>query len=374
VKFEKTKREETRCDEAAESVSMLCDGETIPREMAEHIGGCAACRARLKQYAEMGAELRRLASLQAVEETKASLWGRARRITPHWWEKGLETMRIPRFAFALLLAAIVVLGSSLTIMRVRAHTQGPVLMLMAKSATGHIVRCALSILDSRAEPCSSVQMVPGGAELTGFRVISEQGDRIELGVRAGFLSGSGPFSSSDTKNFPEAQYWYQFGEKLEVKMEGADAMTVTGELVDHMPPSLAVGGTEQLDPNQNELRFISPVLVQGKAVLCDFGGIAIFSSHKDEGLELSVPHDGRYLVSLSPLKGAVEGRIKDSRVIFELNGQPYQFLTGAPVARGETIWILHLPSDKESDRGNDHAFGMAGVDMSPYLVKKPTPN
>ncbi len=139
------KREEMKCEEAVQFVSALCDREMIPPPAAEHIGVCAACRMRLQEYVEIGAELRRVASLQAVEETEVKLWEQARRITPKWWEKGWETMRIPRFAFAMLLAATVVLGSSLVMVRVRAHTQGPVLMLTAKSATGHTVRCALSL-------------------------------------------------------------------------------------------------------------------------------------------------------------------------------------------------------------------------------------
>jgi hypothetical protein len=385
MKFENTKFQEMKCEEATEFVSALCDGEMIPPAAAEHIGICEACRARLREYAEMGAELRRMASMQSVEGAPAPVWKKAQRTTLqlNWWTKGWETMRIPRFAFAMLLAAVVVLGSSLAIMRVRAHTKGPVLILTAKTASGHTVRCALSLIDLKAESCNSVQTVASGAELTEFRIISEQGDRIELGVRARLVTGSGPFSSNDTENLPETQYWFQAGDKLEVKEDGSEPITLTGELLDHMPTSLAVGGEEQLDPNANELRFVAPVLVRGKDVLYDFDGMTGTTNEKDHGIALYVPHDGRYLVSLSPLEGAAEGRIKESRVTFELNGQPYQFLTGAPVARGEQIWILHLPSDKPADKTDERGgfamtdergFAMAGVDLSPYLAKAPAKN
>ena len=70
-----------KCEDAAEHVSALCDGETIPRVAAKHIGECEVCRARLSAYSTMGAELRRLASVS----------GRARE---NWkvgsWEKGTE--------------------------------------------------------------------------------------------------------------------------------------------------------------------------------------------------------------------------------------------------------------------------------------------
>jgi hypothetical protein len=55
------------CGEAAEFVSTFCDGETIPRAAAEHIGECKACHAQLREYAEIGAELRRVASLRPME-------------------------------------------------------------------------------------------------------------------------------------------------------------------------------------------------------------------------------------------------------------------------------------------------------------------
>jgi hypothetical protein len=373
--FKNKNHQAMRCEDAAEFVSALCDGEMIPPFAAKHIGSCEACAARLKAYAEVGAELRRIASLQALETEKVPLWGKARRITPNWWQKGWETMRIPRFAFALLLAAVVVLGSSLTIVKVRAHTDGPVLMLTAKTARGQTVHCALSLLDTKSDPCDSVQGRNGSADYLGFRVISEQGDRIELGVRARFVVTSQTnFSSDEMPNIPETQYWFHVGDKLQVKEDGSEPITVTGELMDHIPTSLAVGGTEQLDPNLNEIRFVSPVLVRGKAVLFDFEDMTIISDHKDSGLELTVPHDGRYLVSLSPLEGAAEGRVHDSRVTFQLNGQPYQFITGAPVARGEQIWILHLPSEKTSGQENEHGLGVAGADMTPYLAKTSTKN
>lgn len=373
MKFGEIKGKEVSCAEAAEFVSALCDGELIPSAAAEHIGRCAVCGTRLKEYVEIGAELRRVASLHTVETEKVPFWGAAQRITPNWWLKGWETMKIPRFAFALLLVAVVVLGSSLTIMGVRAHTQGPVLMLTAKTASGHTVNCALSLVDEKAASCGSIVAVTGGAEASEFRVISKQEDLIEIGVRAQFLRGPGSFSSDQTENSPETIYWFQPGEKLEAKMEGSQPMTVTGELLDHMPTSLAVGGSEQLDPNPNEVRFVVPVLVRGDGVVYDFDGMTVTSTKKENGIELYAPHDGRYIVSLSPLEGSVEGRIKDSRVTFELNGQPYQFLTGSPVARGERIWILHLPDGKDSSRGDEHAF-VSGVSLAQYLAKTPAKN
>jgi hypothetical protein len=365
-----------KCEEATEFVSALCDGGMIPQAAAEHIGDCASCRTRLIDYAEMGAELRRVASLEPAPEARERNWKKAVRAAPNWWQKGWETMRIPRFAFAILLAAAVVLGSGLVMVRARARTQGPVLMLTAKSATGQTVRCALSLKDEKADSCGSLRLVKGGAELFGFRAISDQRDRIEIGVRARFLprnAGPGSFSSDQIDGVPETTYWLQVGEKLEAKVEGSDPMIITGELLDHMPTSLSVGGDEQLDPNPGEVRFVAPVFVRGEEVVSDFDGMTVKSTEKDHGIVLHVPHDGRYLVSLSPLEGAVEGQIKESRVTFELNGQAYEFLTGAPIAQGNRIWILHLPNQEAPDKSDEHEF-VSSESMIQYMAKAPAKN
>ena len=112
------------CDHAAEFVSALCDGETIPSAAAEHIGSCGECQKRLREYIEMGVELRRLASIDVVVSGPAPEWKREPRTVANYWRKGWETMRIPRFAFALLVGAILVLGSSLAIIKVRARSEG----------------------------------------------------------------------------------------------------------------------------------------------------------------------------------------------------------------------------------------------------------
>jgi hypothetical protein len=62
------------CDETAEFVSALCDGDAIPRAAAEHVSGCASCQARLKEYMEMGAELRLMASLAMEESVSPRVW------------------------------------------------------------------------------------------------------------------------------------------------------------------------------------------------------------------------------------------------------------------------------------------------------------
>jgi len=113
------------CEEAVDFVSALCDGERIPREVAEHIGQCGDCRARLRDYAILGAELRRTARLHSPENVPAieGLLSTAEKVVMQrakeasrftgWWRKGGEVMKIPRFVFAILILVIIGLSSGL---------------------------------------------------------------------------------------------------------------------------------------------------------------------------------------------------------------------------------------------------------------------
>lgn len=365
VKSGKTQYE-MKCEEAAEFVSALCDGERIPPAAAAHIGACTTCRACLREYAEMGAELRRLASLETVEDPRAPRWKKAKSTAPDWWQKGWETMRIPRFAFALLVMAVVALGSSLTIVKVRAHEQGRVLMLTARTATGRTIHFALDMEDKAAGRFKAVEIVKGASELYGFRFISKDGDRIQLGVRAKRGSDIGS-STDDVDNLPETLYRFHPGEKLEVNVDGSGPTLITGELLDHVPPALAMFGG-QLDPDAGELRFAAPLLLRGKEVLNDFSFITVTGFGKNGGIQLCVPHDGRYEFSLSRLEGASEGQINESRIAFELNGQNYKLLAGAPIARAERIWVLYLPEETDEDCSNGY------MPMSQYLPNGPLQN
>ena len=224
-----------KCEEYAEFVSALCDGERISREAAEHVGQCETCRSRLKEYAEMGAELRCVASLEPVKEAKVRRWEKEPRITSSLWQKGWETMRIPRFAFALLLIAVVGLGSNLVIGKVRAHTKGRLFMLIAKPAEGGTLVCGVSAPNPDGV-CDTIRMEGenGGRGLYKFRIISDDGERVQLGIRSARLYRQA--SKDDLYNLPEATYWAKPGETLHVDIPGAGDMAVNVEVWDHYPP------------------------------------------------------------------------------------------------------------------------------------------
>lgn len=360
-----------KCEEAGVFVSALCDGEVIPRTAAEHIGTCEVCHARFRDYAEMAAELRRVASMELKDEVRAHEWGRVKRAKESWWAKGWESMRIPRFVFGLLLMAVVVLGSSLVLVKARARNQETVLILTAKPRNGDAVRCLLSLVDLKLASCEWF----GPEHSFAFRVISRNGDRIQIGVRVGPSAAAlkKPGEAALSMNGQEEKpYWLEPGKELEIAGPGGGTTVITGELTDHTPP-LGFAPDEQLDPKPGELRFASPVLLRDKEVVEDFPGGTAIASDASEAIEFYAPGDGLYRISLSRMEGAVEGRVAPGRVSFALEGRAYQFLLAAPVTRGEHVWVLRDGSYQPASELRGHTF-LGTTKVSHAVGEAPTKN
>src|SRR5436305_3596813 len=115
-----------KCEEAAEFVSALCDGELVPRDMAGHIGECGSCRSRLNAYLGIGAELRRLASLEQPLTMRVSAWNRDQKpgFWLNWWKIRSKTMRIPKLAFGAMIGLIFLLSGGLVLVRARTGLGG----------------------------------------------------------------------------------------------------------------------------------------------------------------------------------------------------------------------------------------------------------
>ena len=355
-----------KCEDAAEFVSALCDGERIPADVAEHIGACPGCGALLHQYASLGVELRRVASLEPEEVPATQSWMKIQKPASSWWSKGWETMRIPRFAFALAVMVIVALGSGLVMVTARAHTQGSVLLMTATPPTGEAIHCAMPIADPAiTDPkWGTCVFLSPPQSMLGFRVISSDGDRIEMGVRAKFTGakesvGSFSFSLHDLEQVPEKQYWFRPGEKLDIDVPGWGTMVLTGELTDHVPP-LVSEDKIQMDPKPDELRMVSPLVLRGKELLQDFEGGTATNTPE---VRMYIPGQGLWTLSLHPLEGAVEGRVNLNRVSVTLNGESYTFVTGAPVARSKRVWVLHDANYKPDPRQEGGFIG--GVYRTP---------
>jgi hypothetical protein len=336
------------CNEAAEFVSALCDGEIIPRAAAEHVGSCATCRTRLKEYIGIGVELRRVASLDCGEEMGFRACAKQQGAIRIWWRKGWENMRIPRFAFVSLVMAIGGLSSGLTLIGVRAHTREKVVMLKVVPASGHVNPCPLSMEDKKYSECSWSVGVNSGMLSYKIKLHSKDSDRVELGIQTSFTKDArgNEASTQAMDNAPERQFWFEPGKTLQFDVAGLGPVIVTGEWLDHMPYFAEMDIEHNLAPSLNEIRMISPVLLRGDQVVFDAQGGSVIADEPDDAFWMYVPESGLYALSLTPMERAVRGQVKNNRVSFEIDGQSYQFITGAPVTRDDLVWVLHLAGAK----------------------------
>ena len=354
-----------KCEDAAEFVSALCDGETIPREAAEHIGRCGACGARLTAYSAIGAELRRVASLEEQTELQAGSWREVLRAQLTWWQKARTSMRIPRFAFASMLGMIVLLSGSLVLVRARAGAGGPVLMLTYKiPPDGRIARCNITTDENPGtNHCLNYgSSGPRGLLVVNVRFVRKEGVRTELGVKTRYKAQAedpGIGYRDDLSDVPEEMVWIEPGNEEKISVPGLGEIELRGEYLDHIP-ALLFRPEEALDPQKNEFRIVSPVLIRGKEVVFNFvGSSSIDSGDQEATLMIYYPGAGRYLISTVPFEGAIQGTVQLGQIKFSLEGQDYLLLTAMPTTRLEHVWVSHDAQYKLSEHMQGASDGQA---------------
>jgi hypothetical protein len=137
---------------------------------------------------------------------------------------------------------------------------------------------------------------------------------------------------------------------------------VTGEWFDHMPAFIGTS-IHDLDPGPEELRVTGPLLLGGKQVLGDLEGGTAIADKASQGVVIYMPGEGRFILALTPVHGAVQARVDLNRISFEDGGRSYVFLTGAPVTRGQHIWVLHEAHFKPLAPADDNAF-IGGLNLN----------
>jgi hypothetical protein len=342
------------CEEAAAFASRLCDGEVIPREVAGHIGTCEACRTRLNAYAAIGAELRRLASLEQPISLKVVQWDKEERGRRRWWQEGRTTMRIPRFAFVSMLVLISILSGGLVLVRARAARGEPMLLLhFTLIPTGKTGECWLTTNENpETNYCGFATDVPRGGMIgLMFRFISRDGDLSKMGVKANYKESSGEFNFiDDFKDVPEKVISVDPEQKGQIQVPGLGEFEVTASYLNH--PFTAWGRPDEaIEPRKDEFRVVAPVLIRGNEVICNLSanGYSIDDGDSDATLMIYCPGEGRYLISRLPFEGAIEGTVKNGQIRFTLDRQDYLLLSAAPILSTEHAWVSCDPQYKLSE-------------------------
>lgn len=347
------------CAEAAECVSALFDGEPISREMAAHLADCQECRVRLNEYAEMGAELRDLSSVVAPQAIPEGQWKLSEPApSTNWLRKWRGTMRIPRFAFALMLLAIFVLSGGLALVKARPGGNGPVLLLKIKlppnggNGAGGSQHCSFNtnLTDGHQYCGLGTDVGVPGYVWVGTRYVKREGDRVLLAIKTKYSAestGHHAHGADALAGVPEQEYWFDADRQLEVQIAGLGVMEISGQFLDYMPAARN-RPNEPLDPAPDEFRLWHPVLICENRVVADVSGSSATDTGNDAATSLYTPGLGRFVFSLVPFEGATEGKIQISQMSFTLEGKSYRLLTGAPISRLEQVWVLCQPGWRPS--------------------------
>jgi len=364
------------CLAAEPYVGMLYDGEEAPEEAVQHITGCAACRARLREYAALASELRVMAAAEARNLrplAPAELPARRR------WRFTLGSpVRVPRFA--LVMGIIIIAGLSVAMGYVERQRRNQNLWFACD------FRLPQMHFTGPIHPASKPQLVWGfrpperllgprpfflvGPEtqlgaVAGIMDIQQvRSDRVDLAIQAKHLDAgseslktlidkqqaAGEVRLDDLQNVladaPEHQYRYEPGAALRIPIAGGGTLIFHGEVGEKF--SALAWQEFPLEPAPDEIVLDQPALVVEKSLILRPGG-SVKASGSNACAYLYVPGKGLLVISLHPFAGAHEAAVDRSDAMFELNHEWYYLFAHTPIAGGDrtkTIWV-YLAKDYE---------------------------
>lgn len=288
----------------------------------------------------------------AFEAVSEGQWKLAEMAAANNWLKNWRgTMRIPRFAFALMILALLALSTGLFLIRARENYRWFQYDLRGRDGK-HIVT-ATAPTNPRGNPYYNVEAgmsYPDGTVWFDVRVLEQVGETEKIGARGlwhvrGEQYGDKFFEM--LHNIPEREFLYAPGEDLKIPVEGYGDLEIQGHFESVLPDNVRMG----LYPEDGRVRISPPVvLVREKEMLMkgDMGGGQV--SMDKSYFAIGDKNEGRYLFSANPFAGAVEGALTMNQIEFSLDGKHYLFFTGDPIIFGNTrVWVKHYASIKDAD-------------------------
>ena len=251
------------CEDARELVSVLYDGERVSAECAQHVDGCVDCRESLRSYAQIGAELRLLASRATSDSAMPS--GMLQKI-----RSTRRRIRVPRFAVGLAAGLALALTPSWMMLHAQQNNR---LWFQFVAAQGN---GSLPIRDVvKAGGGQDTIWGSDSSHIVGVRVAvsSIDANSVKLGVRARRYTATNADQihvKQDMPDFSGHTYTYVPGEALRIPIEGGGTLVLKGDVLDHQPKFI-FGGIP-VEPQADELVLSSPALISGKSVLGTFKG------------------------------------------------------------------------------------------------------
>ncbi len=377
------------CREAWPFVSALHDGERIPRAAAEHITKCETCKGRLREYAQMGVELRLLASASSQEAPASAPALPPRR--QRWRQALTARVLVPRFALGL--GILVIAGLSLGFGLMRAQSTGlwfkyKITTPAGRGSLGHEVQAG-----GRATGVH-MSVGPNAAIAALIDVLDIHKGLVRLAVRARHFEvpGGDPWMNTSylteeeqrvLANTPPEEYYYAVGSRMEIPVKGGGKLILTGRVLRQQgrfwwretspveEPESGSNSGPGLDslgallPTPNQLVLADPVLIRGDDVLVKGVGITIARGN-DPYVALNVPGEGLLVFLIQPHAGAVECQVEFSQARFTLDGGEYLLYSVMPMPK--RIWVYQDSDYRPWGPPGPHSISTIGSGSSASML------
>lgn len=345
------------CQDAQPSISPLYDGECVPKEAAEHLAGCATCKERLRDYAQMGAELRLLAST-GLEEAPAAMSALPPRVR-HWAHTFTARVLVPRFALGLGVLLVAVLSLSLGVMRAQ---MGSLWFQFNVTSPAHLGSWGSEVQAGghggpaflMSAPQERVGAIIDVDEIQyGHVRLSVRARRVEVpsaGQEAHPVSRSfesTPASDETVRqmlaNTAPQKYEYIPGQVLEIPVEGGGKLLLTGRVLERRA-RFWMKEDYPLEPKPDQIVLTEPALVRDNDLLVrDLSSAS--AGGDDPYVALFVPKEGLFGFLLKPIDGAVPAEAEYGQARFKMDGHDYVLFSATPITGGEQpkeIWVTTI--------------------------------
>lgn len=357
------------CATASPFVSTLHDGGDAPDDVVRHVDACPRCQAQLRESAEIAAHLRLTAAVDRLDplpplELPAATGESAPR-TSNPWRGLLTAVRVPRFAAALVTAALVVS----TVGWIRAYTADRTVTefhfdvstactfedgsgVESTGSTSTVIGSETTFFTS--DPCR-----PGDIGIYAFAHPVEIRDGI---VTLRLHAWSGPMEARRTPEVPRAaivEYAYVPGQIISIPVPGGPPVSFTATIRERGITEALPASLEGLLPGADELSIRMPALLRdGESLVVRVNAGA--SVRAGDVVSLYAPGSGLFVFGLQPFEGASSGQAAGATIAFESGGRSYVLYSSLPVTGGEhprEIWVRHLP-DYRPAAGRDELPGL----------------
>lgn len=259
-------------------------------------------------------------------------------------------MRVPRFAAAICVLAIVLLAGGW--MRTRAQNTAQwfqyrfsfALKGASNASAGGVVRAC-------AQGCEQPVTLSGTeriAAIIGVRKIEDA--KVYLTVRVKRFASLPDMKhlAHEMSDVPTVQYTYKPGQSLQIPVVGGGEVEMDGVIVASQRGVPGWYGFPS-QPGENQIVVRQGVLIRDRQVIAEMpgsGSATSTSGDSDAGFYAYAPGQGLFVVGLKPFDGAIMGSVDYGQIRFTENGVKYLLLSGSQLTGGSqprNIWVLHLP-------------------------------